>query len=73
MKENDMKEFISILIRDADKSFSEIAGDSLRKLIGRLLKDDYSVIGYLAMHYGLECAMGMIKNEINLSEVDNEY
>ena len=52
MTENDVKEFISLLGRDADKSFAEAAGDSLRKLIGRLSKYDSSVIGYLS------CIMG---------------
>ena len=59
MTENDVYELIDRLGRDADKSFAEAAGDSLRKLIGRLSKHDSSVIGYLVMHYGLGYAMEM--------------
>ena len=70
--ENDVYELIGRLGRDADKSFAEAAGDSLRKLIGRLSKYDSSLIGYLVMHYGLECAMEMLESALNLAEVANE-
>lgn len=72
MTENDVYELIDRLGRDADKSFAEAAGDSLRKLIGRLSKDDSSLIGHLVMHYGLECAMEMLESAIKLAEVANE-
>ena len=72
MTENDVYELIDRLGRDADKSFAEAAGDSLRKLIGRLSKHDSSVIGYLVMHYGLEYAMEMLESALNLVEVANE-
>ena len=49
MTENDVKEFIDFLGRDADKSFAETAGDSLKRLIGRLSKKDSSLIGYKDM------------------------
>lgn len=70
MTENDVKEFVALLGMDADKSFAEANGDSLRKLISRLSKhDSSSAIGYLTMHYGLECAMEMLESALNLSEV----
>ncbi len=70
--ENDVYEIIDRLGRDADKAFAEAAGDSLRQLIGRLSGDDSSVIGYLVMHYGLECAMEMLESSLNLTEAANE-
>lgn len=72
MTENDVKELVDLLGRDADKSFAEAAGDSLKRLIGRLSKDDSSLIGHLVMHYGLECAMEMLESAIKLAEVANE-
>lgn len=71
MIEDDVNDLISILGRDVDKTFAEAAGNSIRRILGRISEESSSIVCGLIIDFELEYAMEMLDCSYNFARAYN--
>ena len=70
----DVQEIIDFTcdVNPREKTFAEGAGDSLKKLVGRLTPEDGAMVRGLIIDFGLEIAMDMLNSALDYAEASYE-